>query len=265
MAGGTEAVELRAELPEKLAAGGDDTERSSSFLYTGGLVAVHSEGRDRDSIWRALKHSEVYGTSGPRILLWFDLLNAAGAAGEEIELAMGGATKMRRPPRFRVRAVGSRTQLSGCPELSLSALGPERLERLCRGSCYNPTDERRPITRIEVVRIRPQSMRGEPMGDRIEDPWRVFPCGDDPAGCMVEFADPEFTAAARDAVYYVRAVEPATPAINGDNLRCVHDDQGRCEAVTPCYSDYRGSVDDNCFGSVEERAWSSPIFVDFER
>ena len=28
-----------------------DTERQASFFMTGGLVAVHAEGRDRDSIW----------------------------------------------------------------------------------------------------------------------------------------------------------------------------------------------------------------------
>jgi hypothetical protein len=51
--------------------------------------------------------------------------------------------------------------------------------------------------------------------------------------------------------------------VNGDNLRCVYDDNGRCEKVKPCYSDYRGDPGDDCLGAVEERAWSSPIYVDY--
>jgi hypothetical protein len=260
MAGGSEIVELRAVPPTKQSVGGDDTERSTSFLYTGGLVAVHSDGRNRASIWSALKRSEVYGTSGPRILLWFDLLNAGD--GEE-QLPMGAKTRMARTPRFRVRAAGALRQLPGCPEQAMSALGKDRLDRLCKRGCYNPSDERDPIDRIEVIRIRPQMKPGEPIGDRIEDPWRILACSGDPAGCEVEFVDPDFVGGRRDAVYYVRAVQPATPAVNGDNLRCVYDENGRCESVKPCYSDYRGNAEDNCFGAVEERAWSSPIYVDY--
>src|SRR5882724_3187338 len=79
-----------------------DFERQASFFMTGGLVAVHSDGRDRDAIWHALESREVYATSGDRILLWFDLLNDPSGP-----LPMGRATRLDVAPSFRVRAAGA--------------------------------------------------------------------------------------------------------------------------------------------------------------
>jgi hypothetical protein len=230
-------------------------ERQSSFFLTGGLIATHSAGRDRGSIWDAFQRREVYGTSGPRILLWFDLLNPPGSRGQS--LPMGGGTELAGAPIFQVRAVGSFAQQPGCPEYAASALEPERLEHLCKGECYNPSDERRQITRIEVVRIRPQNEPGEDVSALIEDPWRRFECDPDPAGCAVTFSDPDHARDGRDALYYVRAYEASAPAINAANVRCRYDQSGTCVQVNLCSADT-----DECLAEHEPRAWSSPIFVD---
>jgi hypothetical protein len=234
-----------------------DFERQASFFMTGGLVAVHSDGRDRDSIWNALQRREVYGTSGDRILLWFDLLNGPNAA----MVPMGGQAELASPPRFRVRAVGSFVQKPGCPEDSTQALGKDRLELLCRNECYNPSDARRLITRIEVVRVRPQVRPNEPVRELVEDPWRRFDCAADPAGCTVEFEDPSFLLNNRPAVYYVRAIQEPTPAVNAGGLRCERDAEGNCVKAHPCFGDYRTPFDDDCLSPNEERAWSSPIYL----
>src|SRR5207247_1932083 len=82
---------------------------------------------------------------------------------------------------------------------------------------------RRRVTRIEVVRIRPQVRPGEPVRELIEDPWRRIDCPRDPAGCTAEFDDPSFLMSGRPGLYYVRAVEEPTPAVNAGGLRCARD------------------------------------------
>lgn len=231
--------------------------RATSFYYTGGLVAVHAEGRDRGAIFDALHRREVYGTSGDRILLWFDLLRDDGA-----REPMGREVRVSATPRFEVRAVGAFEQEAGCPEEVVERLGPERLEQLCLGECHNPGGRRRAITRIEVVRIRPQVEPGEPVEALIEDPWKVFDCPVEPAGCRVEFEDSELLSSGREAVYYVRAIQEPTPAVNGDPLECERDEHGRCVAGRLCRGGgLEGGVVEDCLADVEERAWSSPIFV----
>jgi hypothetical protein len=231
-------------------------ERQASFFMTGGLVAVHAERRDRDAIWGALHRREVYGTSGPRILLWFDLVRDDGTrAPMGAEVTTGGA------PHFEVRAVGAFEQRPGCPDWTTDTLGTERLERLCASECYHPSDRRHRITRIEVVRIRRQRAPDEDVAALIDDPWRTFDCPEDGPACTVRFEDPDFPEGARDVVYYARAIQEPTPVINVDGVRCRYDDQGNCVEARPCYGDYRTPDDDDCKAPGEERAWSSPIFI----
>jgi hypothetical protein len=235
-----------------------DTERSASFLYTGGLVAAHAERRDRQSIWRALERREVYATSGPRILLWFDLTNAPQGT-----VPMGGEAQLQGAPAFEVRAVGSFEQKPGCPDEARAALGPERTENLCLGECYNPDDRRVPIEWIEVVRIRPRRTMDEPIESLIEDPWKRIPCPGDPGGCVVRFVDLDFEKDRRDSVYYVRVLQTETPAINGANARVVLDADGVALSASPCSGGYATPDGDDCLAPARERAWSSPIFIDY--
>ncbi|MEM9837891.1 MAG: DUF3604 domain-containing protein [Pseudomonadota bacterium] len=245
----------REKLLEMSGFGLTEVERQASFWLTGGLAAVHTEGRSRSQIWDAMKRKETYATSGPRILLWFDKTDGITS------VPMGGRSETGEAPVFTARAVGSFKQLPGCPDFTANGLGAERVASLCQGECYNPSNERYLITRMEVVRIQPQSYEGEPVDDLIEDPWRVFDCPEDETGCSIEFTDPDYVGGARDTTYYVRAIQEETKAINGDALDCEFDENGKCVKVNLCRGDYRANWEEECLDVVEERAWSSPIYL----
>jgi hypothetical protein len=236
-----------------------EIERQSSFFTGGGLAATHVRERSRSEIWDSMQRREVYATSGLRQLLWFDLIDNAGN-----RLApMGADADIESDPVFRVRAVGSLKQNPGCPDVSVRGLPADRLEQLCRGECYNPGNERYLISRIEIVRIRPQIEADENLDMLIEDTWLTLPCDDAGYGCQVEFSDPDFVSSARDTLYYVRAIQEPSGQVNGDALRCEYDENGTCIAANLCFGDYRTDMADECISQVEHRAWSSPIYVGF--
>jgi hypothetical protein len=232
-------------------------ERQSSFWLAGGLAAVHAAERSRDAIWDALQRREVYATSGPRILLWFNAVDAQGN-----KIAMGSRAETDAVPTFEVHAVGAFKQKPGCPDFAKAGLDEARIKNICSGECYNPSDERRLITRIEVVKIRPQATAGEELAGLIEDRYLVHTCKPDANGCKFTFTDPEYNKAKRDTIYYVKAIQEAEPTINAEPVKCERDGNGKCIKATLCYGDYR-SGEDACTSPAEHRAWSSPIYLDY--
>ena len=230
-------------------------ERISSFIYTGGLVAAHSKGRNRQALWDSMDSREVYATSGDRILLWFDLINHNSG----VIQPMGSEVDLENNPMFRVKAIGAQIQKPGC-DLNTNAKVSEVISQLCKGECFNPSDLRKIITSIEIVRIRPQSYSGEPIDPLIEDPWKTFNCEPSQEGCLVEFKDEQFLGSNREIVYYARAIQEPSQAINGNGFSCDKDENGLCTAVNLC-GDEKGKEEGDCLGEIKERAWSSPIFV----
>ena len=235
-----------------------EVERTAGFLHAGGLAAVHAKGRSRAEIWDALQRRETYGTSGQKILLWFKAANANGD-----KVTMGSRLSAKTSPRFEVRAVGSFQQKPGCPEFTATGLDKARIEDICSGECYNPSDTRNRITRIEVVKIRPQAKPGEAIAPLVQDRYIVHDCAPSDDGvCTFTFEDKDYAAGERDALYYVKAIQEAEPMINADPLKCERDANGKCVKVSMCWGDYRSGESD-CTAPAEPRAWSSPIYVDY--
>mgnify|MGYP003303798348 FL=1 len=68
----------------------------------------------------------------------------------------------------------------------------------------------------------------------------------------MEFEDTDFN---RDSSYYVRAIQEETPAINGKNITIENGE------VKICKGSFKTSLEDDCLSLINERAWSSPIFL----
>ena len=92
---------------------------------------------------------------------------------------------------------------------------------------------------------------GEAISPLIQDPWRIIPC-DGKRECIVEFEDQNFS---RDSIYYVRAIQEETPAINGTSL-------SKRDNFKLCKGSFRTDFNDDCLSMTSERAWSSPIYID---
>ena len=235
-------------------------ERGASFYSTGGLVAVHAKSLERNNLFDSLYKREVYATSGERILLWFDLSHP-----ELGMLPMGSELSLSQTePEFSVKAVGSFKQKAGCPDYVYSSLKEIQISELCLNECYNPSNERNKIDRIEVVRIT-VTQDLDNLERFIQDPWKVFPCEDKGEGCEFQFKDSDFLNKKSEIVYYVRAIQEPTMAVGGNPLRCLLDENGNCLKTQPCYaSGSKFDPKDDCLAPIGERAWSSPIFISYE-
>ena len=235
-------------------------ERGASFYSTGGLVAVHAQSLSRENIFNSLYNREVYATSGERILLWFELIHPILG-----KIPMGNEISLKETkPNFSVKAIGSFKQKPGCPDYVYTSLDQKEISRLCLNECYNPTNERNKIDRIEVVKIT-VTKDLDNLDKAIEDPWKVFNCNDSGAGCSFHFTDPNFLIDKNETIYYVRAIQEETLAVGGDPLRCELDEKGQCLKTAPCYaSGPKFNPEDDCLAPIGERAWSSPIFISHE-
>ena len=58
-------------------------------------------------------------------------------------------------------------------------------------------------------------------------------------------------------------VSRSGPDAHPGQLRCDRDAEGNCVKVHICTKDYRTPNNDDCLAPIEERAWSSPIYVNY--
>lgn len=234
------------------------------MLNPGGLAVVWAEENSRDSLFDAMRRRETYGTSGPRMRVRFfggwhlpgdlcarsDFVERADDAGVPMggELsdapgaAMGGGppddARGGRGPRFAIRAQKD----VGTPE----APGTD-LQRIQIVKVWSQEGEPREQVFDVVVEGTPDVgvdlETCEPLGRGADELCAVW---DDPA------FDP-----ATPAAWYVRVLE--NPSCRWNQWVCVQ--QGvDCRDPASVPSDLELCCDDAVPRSIQERAWTSPIW-----
>ncbi len=229
------------DLPERRLGTGALTPGGVIFS-SGGLAAVWAESNDRDALFDAMRRREVYGTSGPRITVRL-------FGGDDLPDDLCS-----RPDAIAV------ADESGVPmgaELAPGTAAP----RFFLWAAMDPGTDARPGTPLERIQI----VKGwlDAAGDRhvevFDAAGEVGDAGVDVTTCAATgtsgatelctvWTDPDFDPAER-AWYYARVVE--NPSCRWSTHACIALPEG----------DRPPSCDDpDVPETVQERAWTSPIF-----
>jgi hypothetical protein len=238
----------------------------------GGLAVVWAEENSRDAIFDAIRRRETYATSGTRPQLRFfagDYPENICASADRLTLAYENGAPM------------------GANITIQSATSPDFLIAASQDP-GTPIAPGNPIERIQIIKgwVDEAGQTQEQVFDIAGTPTQGL--GIDPLSCAPTAAgltevctvwrDPEFIAA-QHAFYYARLVE--TPSCRWSTQQCqaagVNPFSSDCEAqkdeanmralnagaVGPVYDNCCRKAEDEPFYSpvIQERAWSSPIWV----
>ena len=218
----------------------------------GGLAVVWAEQNTRDALFDAMKRRETYGTSGPRIVLRFfggwdyptTLCDSAdlAAQGYAAGVPMGGHLPNSNPdgkaPTFVIQAMkdpGTESQ-PGTPL--------QRVE-IIKGWVSNGE------AKTQVFQV-----AGDPDNGASVDIASCTPQGAGADTLCTTWTDPSFDPDS-PAFYYVRVLE--NPTCRWHTYTC-NQAGVLCDGVEPVPDALAGCCDSRYPKTIQERAWSSPIW-----
>lgn len=219
----------------------------------GGLAVLYAEENSRDALYRAMQRREAYATSGPRIQLrFFGGWNYEDDLCERVDLvAQGYANGV--PMGGELRAADRNGR---APAFLLAAMADTGTASLPGGA----------LQRLQVIKawVDAQGESREQIYDvagSVEIGMQVDLKSCQPLArgyrklCTV-WRDPEFSPAT-SALYYARVVE--TPSCRWHRRICVAN-AVNCDDVEALPDGFKGCCDESVPDTVQERAWSSPIW-----
>ena len=214
----------------------------------GGLAVVWAEENSRESIFAALRRREVYGTSGPRMVV---RVFAGASLPEDF---------CRRPDR--IEAGYRRGVPMGGVVPEGGAGHPPRIAVLARRDPGTEARPGAPLERIELIKL---FVRDGEVRQRVIDLARAAGRGADPETCgPPEGGADELCALYEDddhrpgepALYYARVLQLPTCRWSRRACRAARVD---CRGRVP--AGFEGCCDPRFPATVRERAWTSPVFT----
>ncbi len=220
---------------------------------SGGLAVVWAEENSRDSLFAAMERREVYGTSGTRPIVRF-------FGGERLPFGMcKGPNFARKGYRFGVPMGGDLPPMKRrSPRFAVAALQDP-------GAPGSPGT---PLQRIQIIKgwvdengdthEQVHDVAGDPDNGASVDLATCEPQGKGFTNLCTVWEDPDFDPSER-AFYYARVVE--NPSCRWTQYLCL-DAAVDCSDPGGIPAGYERCCDDSIPMTLQERAWTSPIWYD---
>jgi hypothetical protein len=219
----------------------------------GGLAVLWAEQNSRQSLFDAMRRREAYATSGPRITLRF----FAG---------FGLAPELCEDPAFVAKAYAGGVPMGGDLRRPPAGDAPLRVAAWALRDPGAGAEPSVPLQRLQVIKLwldpagevreRVVDVAGSAANGADVDPRSCQPRGEGFDQLCRVWTDPDFDAA-RPAVYYARVVQNpscrwSARACNAAGIDCADRGSVRRGFAACC--------DESFPRSIQERAWSSPIW-----